>query len=117
MRKKHTHFNAYFRNIFLIMIMSRILGKNNIKTQPISWGKSTFYLKTNIFVAQKNPWELDQSTFYTKTNPEFFTLSMGLNRKVRIVYQLQETLADIDKELVLVSKDAERLLKLKLKSS
>lgn len=42
---------------------------------------------------------------------------MGLNRKVRIVYQLQETLADIDKELVLVSKDAERLLKLKLKSS
>lgn len=117
MRKKHTHFNAYFRNIFLIMIMSRILGKNNIKSQPISWGKGTFYVKTNIFVAQKTPWELDQSTFYTKTNPEFFTLSMGLNRKVRIVYQLQETLADIDKELVFISKDAERLLKLKLKSS
>lgn len=52
MRKKHTHFNAYFRNIFLIMIMSRILGKNNIKIQPISWGKGTFYVKTNIFVAQ-----------------------------------------------------------------
>lgn len=42
---------------------------------------------------------------------------MRLNRKVRIVYQLQETLADIDKELVFISKDAERLLKLKLKSS
>lgn len=77
MRKKHTHFNAYFRNIFLIMIMSRILGKNNIKTQPISWGKSTFYLKTNIFVAQKNPWELDQSTFYTKNKSRIFHFEHG----------------------------------------
>lgn len=38
---------------------------------------------------------------------------MGLNRKVRIVYQLQETLPDIDKELVFISKDAFIEIKIK----
>lgn len=77
MRKKHTHFNAYFRNIFLIMIMSRILGKKNIKSQPISWGKGTFYVKTNIFVAQKKPMGTRPVHFLHKNKSRIFHFEHG----------------------------------------
>lgn len=76
---------------------------------------SEYFTKTNYAInIQKITCYLPLTLKYTILD----TLCMGLNRKVRTVYQLQKTLADIDKKLVVfILKDVERFSKLKLKSS